>query len=343
MDDTEIRDIRDASRRLVRELGFMRPTLAGTNLHASAVHAIIEIGQGREITAADLANILNLEKSSISRMVRKLIDAGEVVEAVSDQDARSKLLSLTEQGRETLAKINAFARKQVCRAVGPLSPSVRKSISAGLATYARALEGQRSGSTLSSPGVSIRSGYQTGLVGRCVEMHARYYAEAAGFGTSFETQVASDMSEFMNRVDRAENGIWTANRAGEIVGIIVSDGGDLGHHAAHLRWFIVDETARAAGIGRRLLTEAVSFCDRQGFPEIELWTFAGLDAAKHLYGSFGFTVAEERRGTQWGTEVLEQRYVRKRSLSSTDITNQERTSSDQRLNSRRRIRLQRCT
>jgi len=157
MDEKEIRDIRDASRRLVRELGFMRSTLAGTNLHASAVHAIIEIGQGHEVTAADLANILNLEKSSISRMIRKLIDAGEVAEAVSDQDARSKLLSLTEQGRKTLAKINAFARQQVSRAVGPLSPSARKSISAGLATYARALESQRSGPSLSSPGVRINA------------------------------------------------------------------------------------------------------------------------------------------------------------------------------------------
>jgi DNA-binding MarR family transcriptional regulator/ribosomal protein S18 acetylase RimI-like enzyme len=315
MDEKEIRDIRDASRRLVRELGFMRPTLAGTNLHASAVHAIIEIGQDHEVTAADLANILNLEKSSISRMIRKLIDAGEVSEAVSDQDARSKLLSLTEQGRKTLAKINAFAKQQVSRAVGPLSPTARKSISAGLATYARALESQRSGPSLSSPGVSIKSGYQIGLVGRCVEMHARYYAEA-GFGPSFETRVASDLAEFMSRVARAENGIWAANRAGQIVGTIVIDGGDLGRHRAHLRWFIVDETARAAGIGRRLLTEAVSFCDRKGFPEIELWTFAGLDAAKHLYERFGFMVVEERRGAQWGTEVMEQRYVRKRRQSS---------------------------
>jgi DNA-binding MarR family transcriptional regulator/GNAT superfamily N-acetyltransferase len=327
MDGKEIRDIRDAARRLVRELGFMRSTLAGTNLHASAVHAVIEIGQGHQVTAADLANILNLEKSSISRMVRKLIDAGEVAEAVSDQDARSKLLSLTEQGRKTLAKINAFAKQQVSRAVGPLSPTARKSISAGLATYARALESKRSGPSLSSPGVSIKSGYQTGLVGRCVEMHARYYAEAAGLGPSFETRVASGLAEFMSRVDRAENGIWVANRASEIVGTIVIDGGDLGCHAARLRWFIVDETARAAGIGRRLLTKAVSFCDRKGFPEIELWTFAGLDAARHLYESFGFMVVEERRGTQWGTEVTEQRYVRKRRQSSTDMSNQERFSA----------------
>ena len=37
--ESHIGPIRDASRRLVRELGFMRATLAGTNLPPSAVHA----------------------------------------------------------------------------------------------------------------------------------------------------------------------------------------------------------------------------------------------------------------------------------------------------------------
>lgn len=327
MDDEEIRDIRDASRRLVRELEFMRPTLAGTNLHASAVHAIIEIGRRQDITAADLAGILNLEKSSISRMIRKLIDAGEVAEAVSGRDARSKLLSLTDRGRKTLAEINAFARRQVSHAVGPLSLTARKSISTGLATYARALESQRASPSLSLPEISIKSGYQTGLVGRCVEMHASYYAKVAGFGSSFEAQVASGLAEFVSRIDRAENGIWAAVKAGEIVGTVAIDGEDLARRAAHLRWFIVGDGARAAGIGRRLLAEAVSFCDRQGLPEIELWTFAGLDAAKHLYETFGFAIAEERLGAQWGAEVMEQRYVRKRPLNSIHIPDQERISA----------------
>ncbi|WP_342212198.1 hypothetical protein [Roseitalea porphyridii] len=45
-DAATIAHIRDASRRLVRELGFMQATLAGTDLSPSAVHAIIEIGLG---------------------------------------------------------------------------------------------------------------------------------------------------------------------------------------------------------------------------------------------------------------------------------------------------------
>ena len=96
--DDEIAAIRDASRRLVRELGFMRGTLAGTNLSPSAVHAIIEIGARGSLTAAELCEILTLEKSSVSRLVGRLIEAGELAEAVSDRDGRVKLLTLTERG-----------------------------------------------------------------------------------------------------------------------------------------------------------------------------------------------------------------------------------------------------
>ncbi|MGO3570299.1 MAG: MarR family transcriptional regulator, partial [Serratia grimesii] len=39
-----LHSIRDASRHLVRELGFMGSTLAETDLPPSAVHALIEIG-----------------------------------------------------------------------------------------------------------------------------------------------------------------------------------------------------------------------------------------------------------------------------------------------------------
>ena len=54
----------------------------------------------------------------------------------------------------------------------------------------------------------------------------------------------------------------------------------------------------------------MAFVDRQGFDETHLWTFKGLNAARRLYERAGFTLVEERPGARWGTEVLEQRFVR---------------------------------
>ena len=58
-----VEGIRDASRRMVRELGFLKPTLAGTALSASAVHAIVEIGRGHSMDAKALGVLLLLARA----------------------------------------------------------------------------------------------------------------------------------------------------------------------------------------------------------------------------------------------------------------------------------------
>jgi DNA-binding MarR family transcriptional regulator len=138
-----IDDIRAASRQMVRELGFMEATVAATDYPPSAVHTILEIGLRGPMTAMQLAEFLHLEKSSVSRMVRKLIEAGELEEATDPADARSKPLSLTGKGRRTLESLHDFGRRQVSGALAHLSEAERRKVSEGLMLYARALKADR--------------------------------------------------------------------------------------------------------------------------------------------------------------------------------------------------------
>ncbi|MGF6413925.1 GNAT superfamily N-acetyltransferase [Paraburkholderia sp. MM5482-R2] len=103
-------------------------------------------------------------------------------------------------------------------------------------------------------------------------------------------------------------GLWLYVENGRTLASVVIDG-DNDTAVAHLRWFIVDDSLRGAGIGRQLLSHAMRFFDER-FDETYLWTFKGLDAARHLYESFGFRLSEESEGTQWGTRVVEQRFNR---------------------------------
>lgn len=305
-------NIRAASRQMVRELGFMQTTLAATDYPPSSVHAILEIGAQGSLSSAQLAEVLCLEKSSISRMVHKLVDAGELKELASRDDARIKLLTLTAKGRRTLAAIQAFGRKQVSTGLASLSVAEQQTVARGMEAYARALEGHRLGRPLAPPAVELQSGYRPGVIGRVAEMHAAFYARHAGFGQFFESQVAAGMAEFAARVDRPGNGLWVAMRSGRIEGAIAIDGEDLGGGVAHLRWFIVDDSLRGAGVGRLLLARALDFCDGQGFASTRLWTFQGLEAARRLYEQSGFVLDEERTGDQWGSRVVEQRFERPR-------------------------------
>jgi len=142
-DLTLVDDIRAASRLMVRELGFMETSLAATDYPPSAVHTILEIGVRGPLTAMQLAEIMHLEKSSVSRMLRKLIDNGELKETVDLDDARVKPLSLTAKGRRTLTALHEFGRRQVMGALTPLTAAEQGTVREGLMLYARALKAMR--------------------------------------------------------------------------------------------------------------------------------------------------------------------------------------------------------
>lgn len=155
---------------------------------------------------------------------------------------------------------------------------------------------------------TIHKGYIPGSIGRIVELHAHYYNELAGFGLAFESKVARQLAEFCERYDGERDGFWLALQDGKIEGAIAIDGSFAGQDGAHLRWFIASDKLRGTGIGTALLTSAMSFCQSRQYRRVYLWTFEGLGAARHLYEKFGFRLALQQRGTQWGTEVNEQRY-----------------------------------
>lgn len=305
--------IRRSSRLMVRELGFMASTLALTNYSPSAVHTLVEIALRKEMTAGQLVQLLGLEKSSVSRMLARLIAAGELEEVVSTEDARTKSLRLTGKGRDTVNKINAYSNERVVSAIQFLQPAQQQIISQGLSLYANALLACRETGVDTRPDeLKIVQGYLPGMIGRIAEMHGSYYAREHNFGRFFEAKVASGLAEFSGRLDKPCNQIWLAVLNDRIVGSVAIDGEDLEQGEAHLRWFIIDDGCRGHGAGKKLLNEAILFCDSVGFSAVHLWTFNKLTTARRLYESFGFTLAKEWEGEQWGSLITEQQFTRRR-------------------------------
>ncbi|MEE4119064.1 MAG: bifunctional helix-turn-helix transcriptional regulator/GNAT family N-acetyltransferase [Paracoccaceae bacterium] len=304
--------IRAASREFVRHWDLLDRTVGDTDRSASALHALIEIGRSDGLTARDLTGRLRLKKSSVSRLLARLVEAGEVRETADRNDGRAKRLTLTERGREVLAKVDGLANAQAADALARLTESERAAVRDGFGAYARALRGVSDLATAAGEPqpFEIGTGYVPGLVGRTLEMIATRVLRDYPFGMSFETKVAQDMAEFMPRAEAEGSRTWHATRAGRIVGVISIDGGRLGDGLAQLRWFVVDEGMQGTGIGSELLRRALAHADAEGFREVHLWTVRGLDAARRLYDRSGFILAEEYDGDQWGSTVVEQRLVR---------------------------------
>ena len=307
--DAFVDDIRTASRRLVRELGFLDKTLAGTDLSASAVHAILEIGLTPGLSAKELAITLKLEKSTISRLLKSLESRGEITQTRSAEDARSRRLSLTDNGWRTHRSINQFGDKQVRAALSCLQNKEASAIASALANYADALASAKSLTIASERRYDIVEGYQTGMIGDIAALHARTHGPVIGMGPTFESLVANAMAEFMPRIGNPVNNSWSLLENGQVMGSITIDGEDLGHNTAHLRWFILAQRLRGKGLGRALLQKALEHCREHAFDAIHLWTLKGLDAAGRLYVQQGFKLAEEYVGDQWGKAVVEQKFV----------------------------------
>ena len=152
------------------------------------------------------------------------------------------------------------------------------------------------------------SGYYPGVVGKITEVHAVYYHEQWGFDVSFETQVGRDLSEFLMEFDRSRDGLWVARRNAMFAGAVAVDGRKAQSEGARLRWFIVVPVFQGHGIGRELISCAVEFCKKNNYARVYLWTFEGLDTARHLYEEQHFKLSEQHDVDQWGQHLNEQKF-----------------------------------
>jgi GNAT superfamily N-acetyltransferase len=151
--------------------------------------------------------------------------------------------------------------------------------------------------------LTLRHDLRPGDLGAVVSLHGTIYAREYGFDPTFEAYVAGPLAAF---VLSPRGRLWLAERGGRLVGCVAIVG--LSDREAQLRWFLVDPSARGAGLGRRLLGEAVEFARQSGYVSLSLWTVSALTAAARLYRSAGFERVEEKPGRRWGVMVVEERY-----------------------------------
>ncbi|MEM9050238.1 MAG: GNAT family N-acetyltransferase [Pseudomonadota bacterium] len=157
-----------------------------------------------------------------------------------------------------------------------------------------------------------REGYVPGLIAGMIDRHMAYYGPQWGFGTAFETGLAAEMAVFFRGYLEDRDLALSIWREGSVAGTICIDGSGRGGPGAHLRWFVLDPALRGAGHGRTLLADALGFVDAGPHRLTWLTTFAGLDAAAHLYGAAGFRMCAETGHDRWQGGVREQRWERRR-------------------------------
>ncbi|AXS39372.1 GNAT family N-acetyltransferase [Breoghania sp. L-A4] len=156
----------------------------------------------------------------------------------------------------------------------------------------------------------LESGWRPGLIGRIIEMHARYFARSWNFQQGFEARLAQDLGTFFESFNPQRDFVLAALEDDRISGSIVIDSGDVRgtENQAELRWFIVDSPGR--GVGRRMLAAAMDHVDRAGFASCRLSTFQDPEEARRLYEEFDFRLVGEHQTDFCGAERPCREYLR---------------------------------
>ena len=89
-----------------------------------AHHRVLHfVGRNPGITVQNLLGILRITKQSLARVLRQLIDAGQVVQHRGTQDRRQRHLYLTLQGQALWAALQAPQKIRLARAFATAGPA----------------------------------------------------------------------------------------------------------------------------------------------------------------------------------------------------------------------------
>ena len=106
MINSDVIQLRELLRQLNRKLGLLDKTqLSCCGITYSQCHALVEIGSKQSLSINELAELLGLDKSTLSRTVNTMVEQGLVAREPDPDDRRYVKIKLTPAGSSLLSDI----------------------------------------------------------------------------------------------------------------------------------------------------------------------------------------------------------------------------------------------
>lgn len=134
------RELMEFMRFVTREYSLLQKNQAcgcGTTMAQS--QALIEIGRAGEISLVELANLLGLDRSTMSRTVNKLVECGLVSRLEDREDRRYVVLRLTSGGQDTYGTIEGHVLNHYARVLNEIPAEKQGQVLESLALLEGAL------------------------------------------------------------------------------------------------------------------------------------------------------------------------------------------------------------
>jgi DNA-binding MarR family transcriptional regulator len=138
--DIDIRSVMDSLRRIVRAVRLSaQDTDRRLGISVAQLFVLQELSDGSAHSIGELAAATHTDSSSVSVVVRRLLERGLVVRGTSAHDTRRAAISLTDEGRAVLARAPKAPQSELVGALSSLSDARRRQLAKTLAEVARSL------------------------------------------------------------------------------------------------------------------------------------------------------------------------------------------------------------
>lgn len=136
--------LRETTRLLIRKLGVLeRSGATCCSITMTQCHAIVETGRRQQISVNELAELLTLDKSTVSRTVDQLVNNGVFIREPDANDRRYVVLRLTIQGEALFKSIEQRMEKYFTEILDSISEEKQDQVIESLQLLAEALKGTR--------------------------------------------------------------------------------------------------------------------------------------------------------------------------------------------------------
>jgi DNA-binding MarR family transcriptional regulator len=134
--DPVVRDAMDALRRIVRALRLAAGDVQRqAGISVAQLFVLQQLAEGSR-SVNELATATATDPSTVSGVVRRLLDAGLVVRRPSPHDRRRAEISLTPEGAALLARAPAAPQEIIVAAIDALPERQRRAVASGLVAIA---------------------------------------------------------------------------------------------------------------------------------------------------------------------------------------------------------------
>lgn len=283
MDQEEIDQLRQYSRKLLRELGILQLGQKHLKKTPAHWHALIEVSKNNSLTISELSHYLLLSNSATSRLISILIKE-DLLTFQQGIDRREKYLRLTAKGQAEIQTIDDFSNIRIKGACELLSELDQHSIVTAIGKYAEALEQSRQ--IREHVKILTLSTSRT-IRKQIVHMieHIQQHELAQQISPALNACIFNAETNFY--YNNSYNFWYAVSPEGEVIGSIGLY--RLSKKYAELKKLFVLEKYRAKGVAQKLMASLTRAAKKHGITTLYLGTVETAQCAQYFYTKYGFS------------------------------------------------------